>query len=257
MRLTILGTGTSMGVPVIGCDCAVCNSSDPRDKRTRVSAVVECRNGARLLIDSPPELRLQMISAKIGAVDAVLYTHDHADHVHGIDDLRAISVSNGTLPLYGPGECLERIEQRFDYIFDSGIVPPKGTFKPQLETRSLTPGSEVEIAGVAVTPIAFDHGTTTVFGYRIGDLAYVTDVKRVDETAMKLLRGVKILVLNALFEKPHPTHLSIPEALDVAKEVGAERTFLTHLTHRFSHAELLKKMPAGVEPAHDGLVVPF
>lgn len=257
MRAVVLGSGTSMGVPVLGCTCPVCRSDDPRDRRTRVAALIEGPEGQRILIDTPPELRLQLLAAEADGVDAVLYTHDHADHVHGIDDLRAISQRNGALPLYGPADTLERIAHRFDYIFDPAVVAPKGTSKPDLVLRPIDAGREVEIAGLSVLPIALSHGAMTVYGYRFGAFAYVTDAKTVPDEALKALRGVRILVLNALFDRPHPTHLSIMEAIDVARAVEAEQTFLTHLTHKFSHTELSARLPEGVAPAHDGLRVTF
>ncbi len=257
MELTILGSGTSFGVPQVGCDCAVCRSDDPRDRRTRVSALVDTDAGTRILIDTSPELRLQLLAAGVSAVDAVLYTHDHADHVHGIDDLRAVSVRHGQLPIYGPADVLERLTARFPYIFDAAVQPPRGTSKPELVPRPLEAGTPVTIAGCDVLPLAFSHGTMRVFGYRLGDVAYVTDVKTVDADAIARLRGVRVLVLNALFEKPHPTHLSIPEAIAVAQAIGAERTVLTHLTHRTAHADLAARLPAGIEPAYDGLRIAF
>lgn len=256
MRLIVLGSGTSFGVPQLGCTCATCTSTDARDRRTRVAAVVEDGEG-RLLIDTPPELRLQLLREGITTVDAVLYTHDHADHVHGIDDLRAISVRHGRLPLHGPAAVLQRIVRRFDYIFDEAVRPPPGTSKPELVPAPLAPGTEVRVAGMPVLPLAFDHGTMEVFGYRIGRLGYLTDVKQVPADAIARLAGVEVLVLNALFERPHPTHLSIPEAIAVAQAVGAGRTYLTHLTHRSRHAELLTRLPDGIEPAWDGLRVDF
>lgn len=257
MRLTVLGSGTSFGVPVIGCGCEVCTSSDPRDRRTRVAAVVEGETGQRLLIDTPPELRLQLTAVGVEQLDAVLYTHDHADHVHGIDDLRALSVRTGRLPVYGPADTLDRLAERFPYIFDDAIQPSPGTSAPELERVPLKAGVEVPVAGIAVLPLAFAHGSVTVYGYRFGAAAYVTDVKSVPDDAVERLRGVRILVLNALFERPHPTHLSIPEAIAVARSIGAERTFLTHLTHRTAHAALARRLPDGIEPAYDGLSVEF
>jgi phosphoribosyl 1,2-cyclic phosphate phosphodiesterase len=255
VRLIILGSGTSFGVPQIGCDCAVCRSSDPRDRRTRVAALVEGDDGRRILIDTPPELRLQLTGAGIDAVDAVLYTHDHADHVMGIDDLRALSVRYGRLPVYGPPDTLERLGRRFDYIFDASAPALPGTPKPELTTVPLAPWREVEIAGLRVTAIPFQHGSLTVFGYRIGPVGYVTDVKQVPPAAVERLRGVSVLVLNALLDRPHPTHLSIPEAIEVARTVGAGRTLFTHLTHRTSHADLAGRLPPGIEPAQDGLSI--
>ncbi|GIW51590.1 MAG: MBL fold metallo-hydrolase [Gemmatimonadales bacterium] len=257
MRLIVLGSGTSFGVPQIGCECRVCRSSDPRDRRSRVAAVVEGDEGGRLLIDTPPELRLQLLSAGIGSLDAVLYTHEHADHLHGIDDLRAISVKQGKLPVYGPEEMLRNVASRFGYIFDASEVYDPATPRPQLELIPLASGVEVKISGMSVLPLELDHGRSKVFGYRIGRLAYLTDVKRVPSAVVERLRGVEVLVLNALFEHPHPAHLSIPEAVEVARAVGAKRTLLTHLTHKFAHAELASRLPAGVEPAYDGLTVLF
>ena len=256
MKLTFLGTGTSFGVPQIGCSCRVCRSTDPRDKRTRVGALVETDGGTRLLIDTPPELRVQLIAANADRVDAVLFTHDHADHVHGIDDLRAITVRrDGPLPMYGPAEVLERLARRFPYIFDDAMRPLPGTSKPEGNARPLSAGATVTIGDAEVTPIAVPHGYATVFAYRIGPLAYVTDAKRIPPEALELLRGASVLVINALFRTEHPTHLSVPEAIRAAQEIGAERTYLTHLTHDNFHADLEAELPRGIQPAFDGLVV--
>ncbi len=256
MKLTFLGTGTSFGVPQIGCGCEVCRSEDPRDKRTRSGALVETDAGKRILIDTPPELRLQLISAGIDRVDAVLFTHEHADHIHGIDDVRALSVrSREALRMYGPAETVRTLEQRFAYIFDERMRPLPGTTKPEGELTTLEPGVPVMIAGERVTPIAVPHGHTTVFGYRIGALGYVTDAKLLPPAALEALEGVKVLVLNALFWKEHPTHMSVPEAIETARVVGAERTYLTHLTHDNFHAALEAKLPPGLLPAYDGLTV--
>lgn len=255
MRLTFLGTGTSYGVPQIGCACRACTSPDPRDRRTRTAALLEV-DGRRLLIDTPPELRLQLIQAGVDRVDAVLYTHAHADHVHGIDDLRAISVKQeGGLPAYGPADTMTELAARFAYIFDPAIRPQAGTSKPEMTAHALEAGCEVRVAGVPVTPIALPHGDREVFGYRAGAVAYLTDAKEIPRAARAQLRGVEVLVLNALLPRPHPLHLSIPEAVRTAREIGAPRTFLTHLTHASLHAELLESLPPGVAPAYDGLVI--
>lgn len=255
MRLTLLGTGTSMGVPQIGCGCAVCRSTDPRDQRTRTGALVEA-NGATLLIDTPPELRLQLLRSNVRSIDAVLYTHEHADHVHGIDDLRSFSLLRGrALPLYGPPSTVAHLRNGFHYIFDDTVVPLDGTSKPRLTLHPLVGNVPTRIAGVEVLPIGFEHGPLTVYGYRFGAMAYITDVKRVDADALALLLGVRILVLNALWWRPHPTHLSIDEAIATARAVGAERTLLTHLTHETGHQELQARLPPGFEPGYDGLTV--
>jgi phosphoribosyl 1,2-cyclic phosphate phosphodiesterase len=255
MRLTFLGTGTSFGVPQIGCDCAVCRSTDPRDKRTRSGAILEA-GGSTILIDTPPELRLQLIAGGFSQIDAVVYTHEHADHINGIDDLRIFSVrQRRPLPIYGPPETLERVRASFNYIFDDAVRPYEGTSKPRLTLHPTEPGQPVTMAGVEVLPLAFQHGHLRVFGYRFGSLAYITDVKAIPEPAFDQLRGLDVLVLNALWWRPHPTHLSISEAVETAKALGARRTYLTHLTHETGHAELAAKLPPGVFPAHDGLTV--
>jgi phosphoribosyl 1,2-cyclic phosphate phosphodiesterase len=234
----------------------VCTSIDPRDKRTRVGALVETDGGTRILIDTPPELRLQLISAAVDRVDAVLFTHDHADHVHGIDDIRALSV-HGDLPIdmYGPPDTMARLAQRFAYIFDDSIRPLPGTSKPEGRAHPLRPGESIRIGDVDVLPVEVPHGPVTVYGYRIGRLGYITDAKELPEQALKMFRGVTVLVINALFRTPHPTHLSVSEAVSAAERVGAKATYLTHLTHRTAHADLERELPAGIVPAYDGLVV--
>jgi phosphoribosyl 1,2-cyclic phosphate phosphodiesterase len=234
----------------------VCRSTDPRDKRTRVGALVETDGGTRILIDTPPELRLQLIAANVSGVDAILFTHDHADHVNGIDDIRALSDrSNTPIEMYGPPDTMARLAKRFAYIFDDAIKPLPGTSKPEGRAHPVEPGKSFRIGDVDVVPIAVPHGPISVYGYRIGNLGYITDAKELPEDAMRAFRGVSVLVLNALFRAPHPTHLSVSEAVAAAKKVGAPQTWLTHLTHRTGHAELEAELPPGIAPAFDGLTV--
>ena len=257
MKLTFLGTGTSFGVPQLGCGCAVCHSSDPRDRRTRVGAALETDEGRTILIDTPPELRLQLLAAGVSDIDAVLYTHDHADHTHGIDDLRAITARRREhMPMYGSVATMRAIAKKFDYIFDDDIVPLPGTLKPQGRVVLLAPWERAVVAGAEIVAVPVPHGpVATVFAYRIGPLAYVTDAKTVPDAAIDVLRGARVLVVNALFRHPHPSHLSLDEAVAVAAAIGAPRTYLTHLTHDNFHADLAAELPDGVAPAFDGMVV--
>jgi len=251
----LLGTGTSFGVPQIGCRCRTCTSTDPKDRRTRSAALLEA-HGRRLLIDTPPELRLQLVQHGIDDLDAVLFTHAHADHVHGIDDLRPISMRRKTgLPAFGPPAALAELARRFDYIFDAAVQPPPGTSIPRLAPVPIPAGDPVDIAGVAVLPLVLPHGDTVVYGYRIGAIAYLTDAKTVPDAVRARLAGLEVLVLNALLPRPHPLHLSIPEAIATARAIGARRTIFTHLTHESTHAELLATLPAGIEPGFDGMTV--
>ena len=217
---------------------------------------METDGGTRILIDTPPELRLQLLAANVSGVDAILFTHDHADHVNGIDDIRALSDrSKAPIDMYGPPDTMQRLAKRFAYIFDDAIKPLPGTSKPEGRAHFVQPGERFRLGDVDVVPIAVPHGPISVYGYRIGNLGYITDAKSLPEEAVRAFRGVSVLVLNALFRTEHPTHLSISEAVAVAKQVDARETWLTHLTHRTGHAELEAELPRGVGPAFDGLTV--
>jgi phosphoribosyl 1,2-cyclic phosphate phosphodiesterase len=258
LRLRFLGTGTSFGVPVIGCSCEVCRSDDPRDRRTRHAAIVESDDGARrVLVDTPPELRTQLLAARIDRIDAVWFTHDHADHTHGIDDLRVFSARLGQhVPAFADPVTEQSLRRKFSYIFDPEYQPPEGTTKPEIRLQPFDPGSSVDVAGFRMQPLEVPHGDMRVFGFRAGPLGYVTDAKLLPPAVRTALAGVRVLVLNALWSgNPHPTHFNVEEAVEEARSIGAERTYLTHLTHRVRHASLAASLPPGIEPAWDGLVV--
>lgn len=255
MRLTFLGTGTSFGIPVVGCDCPTCTSDDPRDRRTRTGALVELPTG-RLLVDTPPELRLQLVRADVDHVDAVWITHPHADHIHGIDDLRVFTTRRGTvLPTHVAQEHAAEVRRRFSYIFQSE-APSPGTTRPRIDLLPFVSGEPVSILGAEVHPLAVPHGDMNVYGLRVGALGFVTDAKVLPEPVLERLDGVRILVLNALWwGNPHPTHLNVEEAVEVAQRVGADRTYLIHLTHRVGHADLEARLPPNIRPAYDGLTL--
>lgn len=255
MKLTFLGTGTSFGVPVVGCHCEVCRSADPRDRRTRSGALVEV-GGRTLLIDAPPELRLQLVRSDVERIDAVWITHPHADHLHGLDDLRIFSMRYGKdVPVHLAAEHAREVESRFSYVFNGEPAPP-GTTKPQLRLHPFEGAGDVEVLGMPARPLPVPHGPMTVHGLRLGPLGYITDGKLLSPPVVEALRGVEVLVLNALWwGNPHPTHFNVEEAIEAARRVGAARTYLTHLTHRVGHADLEARLPATIFPAHDGLAI--
>jgi phosphoribosyl 1,2-cyclic phosphate phosphodiesterase len=256
LLIRFLGTGTSFGVPVVGCGCRVCSSSDPRNRRSRHSLTLE-EDGRVLLVDTAPELRLQLLDAGITRVDAVYLSHLHADHVHGIDDLRIFSLrEQGPLPFHVAHEYAEDLRARFPYIFDDSVQPNPGTTYPEVTLMTFEAGQDVSVAGFRLRPLAFPHGHVRTYGFRVGNLGVIVDAKRIPEEARQILEGVDVLVINALWwGNPHPTHFNVEEALAAARSVAANRTYLTHLTHRLEYRELSASLPEGVEPAYDGLVV--
>ena len=250
LSLTLLGTGTSTGVPVPTCDCAVCRSTDPRDRRLRPSAWLRWA-GASVLIDTAPDLREQVLRHAIARVDAVLYTHAHADHLLGLDDLRLFNWrQRAAVPAYGSPATLEALRRTFWYVFDPR---PMENTRPAIDCREVN--GPFELAGRLIVPVPVMHGSLPIVGWRIGALAYLTDVSRIPESSYAALEGLEVLVLNALRQRPHPTHLTIDEAVREAGRIGARRTILTHLSHDVAHAAAAARLPTGVELGYDGLEV--
>ena len=257
VHLTFLGTGTSFGVPQIGCGCAVCRSTDPRDKRTRCGAVIETGSGTRLLIDTPPELRLQLVAAGITTVDAVLYTHEHADHLHGLDDVRLFPFMLGNpIPIYASEIVEARIRKVFDYAFEKRDLTHAGAV-PSMQLRRVD-DRPLEILGSVLTPIPLIHGPyCKVYGYRIGNVAYCTDTNRIEPSSLELLEGLDVLVLDALRPTKHATHFSVGEALDVIERLGPKKAYLTHLSHELDYMTFHRELPEHVALAYDGLRIPL
>jgi phosphoribosyl 1,2-cyclic phosphate phosphodiesterase len=252
VELLFLGTGTSAGIPMIGCHCDVCRSIDPRDKRNRCSVIVRYA-GTQVLIDTTPELRLQCITHHIDIVDAVVLTHAHADHIMGLDDLRRFNaIKQGPLDVWADARTHESATACFGYAFKE--PPPElKVFRPHLVRRYVE--GPFEINGAAWTPIPLMHGTLPILGFRVGNLAYCTDTDQIPEPSFDLLRGLDVLVLDGLQWKTHATHFSIDQAIAAARRIGAKQTFLTHMSHQVGHAETSARLPEGVTLAYDGLSV--
>jgi phosphoribosyl 1,2-cyclic phosphate phosphodiesterase len=253
-QLILLGTGTSVGVPAIGCRCAVCTSSDPRDKRTRCAALLGLPGG-NLLIDTPPDLRQQLLREQVGIVHAVLFTHEHADHIFGLDDLRLFPFYLGhPVPILCEPLVEERIRKSFDYAF-SDAEPTHAGAAPQLafQTIGLEP---FDALGARVTPIRLNHGPRfDVLGFRIGNVAYCTDTNHVPPESMAKLEGLDVLIIDALRHRPHVTHFSLEQAIAVAQQLKPKRTIFTHICHDLGHAETNASLPAGMELGYDGMPV--
>ncbi|KAA0212461.1 MBL fold metallo-hydrolase [bacterium] len=254
VEIEMLGSGTSAGVPMIGCECWVCRSPNPRNKRLRASVlfrVVKDGSERRILVDVTPDVRLQALRSGFTSVDAVLITHTHADHCHGLDDLRAIYWGGGKKPidLYGYPESVASLRQTFAYIFDEDY-DYKGIARINTHVFEHEP---FRVAGLTVTPIPVVHGNMRVAGFRIGDAAYITDTNLVPESSIELLKGVKLLVLDALRRAPHPTHMSLPQALEVARQAGVERVFFTHINHDLEHESINSTLPPFARLGYDML----
>jgi phosphoribosyl 1,2-cyclic phosphate phosphodiesterase len=238
-----------MGVPVIGCSCPVCTSGDARNRRTRTSALLR-EAGQTILIDAGPDFRAQALDAGLRHIDAVILTHSHFDHIAGIDDLRPLCHHDSCVPIFGSPRTLADVRERFAYAFNESSV---GSTRPSIELRPIE--GPFQIGATAVTPLAIVHGTWPITGYRIGGLGYVTDASLIPAESWDLLRGLDVLVLNALRYEPHPTHFSLAQALDVIAELRPRRAFLVHMTHAFDHAVASAQLPPGVEFAYDGLEI--
>jgi phosphoribosyl 1,2-cyclic phosphate phosphodiesterase len=255
-RMALLGTGTSTGIPIIGCRCEVCMSDDPRNKRTRTGVLVEAPQG-NFVIDTSPELRIQLIREEVEMVHAAVFTHSHADHIYGLDDLRIFGHRlDAAIPLYCEENVEAMLRQSFSYAFDSSAVHAHRFAIPKLrfERIALEP---FELLGLHVRPIRLLHGKTPVLGFRINDVAFCTDVSHIPDESWPLLEGLDVLVLDALRDKPHPTHFGIEQALEVVERVKPKQAFFTHIAHQLDHETTNARLPTSVELAYDGLSFPF
>lgn len=250
MTVTFLGTGTSQGVPVIGCPCEVCRSLDYRDKRLRSSVHIAIDDQS-FVIDTGPDFRQQMLRENITRVDAILFTHAHRDHTAGLDDVRAYNfLQNMDMPVYGTRETLDQLRNDFAYIFEAHHYPGL----PRLDLRAVTENS-FPINGITITPLPVTHLRLPVLGFRLGDFSYITDANFISEETYKKLEGTKVLVLNALQQEPHISHFTLQQAIEAAQNVKAEKTYFTHLSHKMGlHAEVSRQLPENIQLSFDGLV---
>ncbi len=253
MQLTILGAGSSAGTPVVGCDCKTCTSTNPRNKRTRCSSFVTLDSGEIILIDTGPDLRFQALREGLSRVDAVLYTHTHADHLHGIDDLRAFcQIQRKQIPLYTYPEAVEHIKTKFGYT----LRDPSDFWElPVLAITSID--APFELLGTKITPIPVHHGRTHIFGYRIGNFAYLTDVSFIPEDSLELLQGLDLLLIDCLRTKKHPTHINIEQSLAYVSQISAKQSVLIHMTHDLEYDTLTKMLPNNVMVGYDGMSLQF
>ncbi|MCE7041557.1 MBL fold metallo-hydrolase [Dyadobacter sp. CY312] len=251
MKITFLGTGTSQGIPVIACDCAVCRSSDPRDNRLRTSVWIQV-NGKSFIIDTGPDFRQQMLRASVRDLDAVIFTHQHKDHTAGLDDIRAFNHKNQRdIPLFGRESVLNQIRTEFAYAFGDYRYPGVPHFELHfIENRPF------EIEGISVTPIEVMHHKLAVFGYRIGDFTYITDTNFISEEEQEKIKGSRVLVLDTLQKEPHLSHFTLSQSLDLIDKLNIPQTYLIHMSHKLGkHADVEKELPANVRLAYDGLVI--
>lgn len=257
MRFTLLGSGTSTGVPLAGCRCAVCTSTNPKNFRNRTSALIELPSGFAILVDAGPDLRHQCIAHRVRRIDAVLYTHGHADHILGTDDLRSYNfIGRHRISCHGSQETLASLRRSFSYIFDqsSGYV---GGLLPQLDLHEFPHEGVIEIGGASLETFPLPHGDVQVTGFRLGDLAYCTDFKGLPDSAAKKLQGLKYLFIDGIRYEPHNTHNTIEEAVDIAARLKPERTFLIHTTHSVDYDEVNPLLPPGIELGYDGITIQF
>jgi phosphoribosyl 1,2-cyclic phosphate phosphodiesterase len=246
-----LGTGTSHGVPMIGCRCATCASPDPHDRRTRPSIYIELADGTRVLVDTTPDLRMQALAFGIDRVDAILFTHCHADHVMGLDDVRRFNIlQNGPIPCYGDGRTMREIRRTFGYIFESTDA---GGGIPQIHLYTI--GGPFSIARQELVPVPVLHGKRTVLGFRLGGFAYLTDCSGIPDSSWELLQGLDTLVIDALRHRPHPSHFTVAEAIGVVERLAPRRAWLTHICHDLPHDATNAALPHGVQLAYDGLTI--
>lgn len=254
MTLEFLGTGTSFGVPVVGCECEVCKSNDPRDHRFRTAAMVES-DTTRVLIDCGPDIRSQLLRVPFRKIDAVLLTHDHYDHVGGLDDLRPFSKKFGDLDIYANERTAEAVRHNFPYCFVHDLYPGV----PKIQLHTIKKHRRLTIGNIDIVPIEVIHGKVPILGYRFGDMAYITDMKTIDEEELAMLQGVKTLVVNALrWETPIHSHMLVADAIEFSKRVGATQTYFTHVTHQIGlQDEANSRLPEGFKVAYDGLRISF
>ncbi len=250
LNITVLGSGTSVGVPTIGCHCAVCSSEDPRDKRLRPSVYVKY-GGHGVLIDTTPDFRQQALRARIERVDAILFTHSHADHIMGLDDVRPFNFKQGgVIPIYGSADTIENIRHCFRYIFDTRFSESS---VPRLTTHVFN--GPIDLFGLQFTPVRLCHGKGTVYGFRFGTAAYLTDHSDIPEESMQQLSGLDVLFLDALRHRPHPTHSTVERSLQSVRDLAPRRAFFTHICHDLPHARTEEQLPPNVRLAYDGLEI--